>query len=334
MTESTRPHSPHLLKRDTTDNGFSKGWMLHFMPSEEYWTDVHTHLRGVTDGDSLRRMIDGWFYELDAFRLGGIVALTNQDECFGAFREVSDADPRFVWFFWPDINVPSLDKVKDAHANGAKGLKLHNAPIMRGLSPREVYEGEEWQKILAYAAENGLPIVWHVTQRLGYSPYHGGGENAYWSDGWKRGVTFTNEDILQDMLGQMRRHPKLKIIGAHQMHVGPERLAQLFAEYDNLYTDSSCGMYLRWADRLIEEDRIALKNFVETWSERILFGSDAEIRPGGADRMDIQGFLCHPRFMLALGLNDKALQDVAWRNAKNMLGLKPADTVRKKSVRP
>jgi predicted TIM-barrel fold metal-dependent hydrolase len=93
-------------------------------------------------------------------------------------------------------------------------------------------------------------------------------------------------------------------------------------------------MYLRWADRLIEEDRITLRDFVEKWSERILFGTDSGLRPAGSDNMDVQGFLCHARFILALGLNDKALQDVAWRNAKNLLGLKDVSTARSKSVRP
>src|SRR5690606_19857022 len=98
--------------------------------------------------------------------------------------------------------------------------------------------------------ERGRPVLWHVTQRLSASPYHGGGENSYWSEGWARGVTFTNEDLLGVTLQVMRNHPGLIVQGAHQLHVGFDRLARLFEEYPNLYIDTSCAWYVRWADTL------------------------------------------------------------------------------------
>ena len=76
-------------------------------------------------------------------------------------------------------------------------------------------------------------------------------------------------------------------------------------------------MYLRWADDFIEEDRLYLRDFIEKWSERILFGIDADIRPCSMDEYAIQGFLCHARFMLKLGLSDKALQDLSWRTSNS-----------------
>jgi predicted TIM-barrel fold metal-dependent hydrolase len=173
-----------------------------------------------------------------------------------------------------------------------------------------------------------------VTQRHSYSPYHGGGLNAYWKTGWANGVDFTNEDLLEDMLIQMRNYPKIKVIGAHQLHVGLDRLTQLFETYENLYIDSSCGMYLRWADDLIETDRVVLRDFIEKWSDRIVFGTDAALGPNGLDEYAVQGFLCHARFMLKLGLNDTALQNVAWRNSENLLKLKPGNSARRGNVRP
>jgi len=334
MSDPTRPHSPHLAKRITIDNGFSGGWMPHFVPSEEYWVDTHTHLYDVTGAESLKNILDKWFYELDAFRLGTIVALSTQDDQFGVFKEAVDNDPRFAWMYWPDIDTPSVARVREALKCNVCGIKLHNSPIMKGLTPRSVYDNPEWQEIFSIAEEAGIPLLWHITQRNGYSPYHGGGENPFWADGYKAGVNFTNEDLLSDAIKWMRVYPKLKIIGAHQLYTGPERLVRLFEEYENLYIDSSCGMFLRWADQLMEEDRLYLRDFVETWSDRIMFGTDSLIRPEGPDRIDLQGFLCHPRFMLALRLSDRTLQDVAWRNAKKMFNLKTVSTARKKSVRP
>ena len=332
--DPTRPHSPYLMQRETLDNGFSKGWMPHFPPSEEYWIDVHVHLMGVKDADDLKRLLDEWFSRLDAYRLGKIVAIVDQDELFGVFDELSKKDPRFAWMYWPKIDAPSVALVREAVRHGACALKLHNSPIMGGRIPRQVYQSNEWQAILSYAETAGIPLLWHVTQRHSYSPYHGGGLNAYWQDGWAKGVTFTNEDLLQDVLAQMRRHPNLKVIGAHQLHVGVERLSALFKEYKNLYIDSSCGMYLRWADEFIEADRLLLREFVETWSERIVFGTDAGLSPGSVDEYAVQGFLCHPHFMLKLGLSDKALQDVAWRTSQQLFNLKPVSSARRGSVRP
>jgi predicted TIM-barrel fold metal-dependent hydrolase len=332
--DSTRPHSPYLIQRDTLDNGFSKGWIPHFLPSEEYWIDMHVHMSGVTNADDLKRLLDEWFSRLDAYRLGKIVVIVDQDKLFDVFDEFSRKDSRFAWMYWPKIDAPSVEQVRDAVSHGACALKLHNSPIMGGRMPRNVYQSEEWQAILSYAETAEIPLLWHVTQRYGYSPYHGGGLNAYWQDGWAKGVDFTNEDLLQDVLAQMRQHPKLKVIGAHQLHVGVDRLSVLFKEYKNLYIDSSCGMYLRWTDEFIEADRLLLCEFVETWSERIVFGTDAGLFPGGIDEYAIQGFLCHPRFMLKLGLNDKALQDVAWRTAQQLFNLKSVSSARRGNIRP
>ena len=333
-TDSTRPHSPYLLQRDTMDGGFSCDWMPHFLPSEEYWVDMHAHLSGVTGAGDLKQLIDTWFSRLDAFRLGKVVVITEQTELFSVFREAVGQDPRFAWMYWPSIDEPSLTLVREAVQNGACALKMHNMKIMEGKTPRDVWQRKEWQEIFSFAEAAGIPILWHVTQRLSYSPYHGGGLYAYWKSGWEQGVDFTNEDLLQDVLAIMRRYPKLKVIAAHQLHVGPERLQSLFEEYENLYIDSSCGMYLRWADDFIEEDRLLLRDFIEKWSARIVFGTDADIKPGSIDEYAIQGFLCHARFLLKLGLSDKVLQDVAWRTSNNLFNLQPVSAARRGNVRP
>ena len=332
--DPTRPHSPYLIQRDTLDNGFSKGWMPHFVPSEEYWIDMHVHLSRVANADDLKRLLDEWFSRLDAYRLGKIIAIINQDNQFALFDEAAKKDARFAWMYQPNIETASVSKVREAVRNGACAIKLHNSSIMGGRVPRQVYQNSEWQAIFAYAESAGIPLLWHVTQRHSYSPYHGGGLNAYWQDGWAKGVKFTNEDLLQDVLAQMRKFPNLKVIGAHQLHVGVDRLSALFKEYKNLYIDSSCGMYLRWADEFIEADRLILREFVETWSERIVFGTDAGLSPGSVDEYAVQGYLCHPRFMLKLGLSDKALQDVAWRTSQQLFDLKSVSSARRGNVRP
>ena len=334
LSNRVRPHSPYLIERDTMDGGFSRGWMPHFLPSEEYWIDAHVHMNNVTDAENMKCLLDEWFAKTDAFRLSKVVAIIANTEQFRMLGETAGKDARFAWIFWPQIDAPSLSLVREAVRNGACGIKLINKSLMEGKVPRTIWQSNEWQEIFSFAETNGIPLLWHVTQRHGYSPYHGGGLYPYWQEGWTKGVDFTNEDMLQDMLAIMRRYPKLKVIGAHQLHIGLERLQQLLQEYDNLYIDSSCGMYLRWADDFIEEDRIVLRDFIEHWSKRILFGTDANMQSGYLDEYALQGFLCHTRFMLKLGLNDEALQDVAWRTAQQLLNLKPGNSARRGNVRP
>ena len=331
---SVKPQSPYLIERETTDEGFSRGWMPHFAPNEDQWVDMHVHIKDLTGRDSLKTLLDEWFLKLDTYRLGKIVAITEQDELFDVFGEIAQNDTRFAWMFWPKINAPSLSKIREAVRNGSRAIKLHNAPVMTGEVPRNIWQSDEWQEIFAYLAEAGIPLMWHITNRTNYSPYHGGGLHPYWGQGWAKGVTFTNENLLQDALALMRRFPKLKIIGAHQLYVGIDRLNQLLKEYENLYIESSCGMYLRWADDFSDDTRQLLREFVETWSERILFGSDALLFPGSIDDYAVQSFLCHARFMLKLWINDKALQDVAWRTTCRLLKLEPGKWVRHGYVRP
>jgi hypothetical protein len=204
---SDRSHSPYLIQRDTIDGGFSRGWMPHFLPSEEYWVDMHTHLSGITGAGQLQQLIDDWFARLDAYRLGKVVAITEQDELFNLFGQMVANEPRFAWMYWPDIDQPSFSLVREAMNHGACALKIHNVKIIEGKTPRKIWESEAWQQIFAFAETNGVPILWHVTQRHGYSPYHGGGLNSYWKSGWALGVDFTNEDLLQDVLAYRIKKP-------------------------------------------------------------------------------------------------------------------------------
>lgn len=334
QNDAQQPHSPDVALRDTQDSGFSKDWGLHFRPSEAYWIDVHNHLSGVYTRKAADELLDAWYRQLDAYRLGQSIMLIEGAGHFDLWAALAREDPRFAWMYWPAIDAPSLADVERAARHGAVGLKMHNARIMAGDMPPDIYETAAWQRVFAFAEEASLPLLWHVTQRHSVSPYHGGGENAFWSQGWERGVRITNEDLLQGMLRLMARYPKLRVVGAHQLHVGPERLSALLDAHENLYIDSSCGFFLRWADDFIEEDRLRLKAFVQRYAHRILYGTDSGLAPGRVDPYLVQGSLCHARFFLRLGLEDAALQRVAWQNAKALFGLPSVSGARRGNFRP
>jgi predicted TIM-barrel fold metal-dependent hydrolase len=205
---------------------------------------------------------------------------------------------------------------------------------MKGMGEPECWFSDKWMEIFKLAESSGLLVLWHVTQRVSYSPYHGGGLNPYWAEGQEKGVRFTNEDLLQAFLKILKTFPRLKVIGAHQLHIGLDRLSSLLDEYDNLFIDTSCGFYLRWADTLYEEDRKVLWEFFMKYRERILFGSDSGVSPNKIDEYLIQGFLCHARFINQLRLPYDVLQLVSHENSERLFGLEPVSAARRGNVRP
>ncbi len=328
------PHSPFVKERETVDNGFSRGWGFHFQPSEEYWVDCHNHMGSVKTVNEVLRMIDQWFSRLDAFRLGKSLFISDDFSSFEVLKSAAEVDDRFAWLVHIPFDKPDIEVFKKALDNRAVGLKLHNAPIMKGEGDPECWFKDEWAEIFRLAESSGVPVLWHVTQRVSYSPYHGGGENAYWSEGHKKGVTFTNEDLLAIFLKILEMYPKLKVIGAHQLHIGLERLSTLLDRYQNLYIDTSCGFYLRWADTLYEEDRRILWEFFMKYRDRILFGTDSGVAPDKIDEYLVQGFLCHARFINQLRLPYDVLQLVSHKNAETVFGLSPVSSARRGNVRP
>lgn len=332
--ERKEPHSPDVMERETLDDGFSKDLGFFFQPNEAYWFDAHTHLNRAQTESELVGLIDEWFGRLDAFRLGRFLSIVDEVEHYPLYGEVSAKDDRFSWIARLKPDNPDVDLLKRAFDLGAIGLKLHNAVIMRGGHPHDIWLSDEWAKVFSFLEETGKPILWHVTQRMSASPYHGGGFQSYWEEGWKKGVTFDNEDLLEITLKVMRNHPRLVVQGAHQLHLGFDRLASLFDQYENLYIDTSCAWFVRWADQLYERDRERLREFTLKYSDRILFGTDAGLKPGGIDEYLVQGFLCHARCVSQLRLPDDVLQKVSHLNGERLYGLNRLDASRRGNYRP
>ncbi len=70
------PYSPYIKDRQTLDDGFSKGWGFHFLPSEEYVIDCHTHCQ-IPSGkkEDIIHALDRWFFYTEAYRQQKLVAL-------------------------------------------------------------------------------------------------------------------------------------------------------------------------------------------------------------------------------------------------------------------
>jgi predicted TIM-barrel fold metal-dependent hydrolase len=327
------PHSPDVEERETADDGFSSGWAPHHQPSEEYWIDCHTHMR-ETAVEDIRDAIGPWSDRLQAWRLRRTVAMDGWPEDAAAFSAAQNADDRFAWLARLDYDDPDIDGLEECLAAGASGLKLHNAPLMRNAVDPEVWHSEDWHAIFERMGEADRPVLWHVTQRLTDAPYTGGGRNTYWEDGWEAGYDCDNVDMMQSFLDVVDDHPETDFIGAHQLHVGFDRLAHLFAEYPNLHVDTSIGCFVRWGDRMYPQDRDDAREFVCDWPDRVLFGTDCILGQEEVAEFTYQQFLGHVRYVRQLRLPTEVLQQVSHRNTERLMGMDSLDVENKGALRP
>lgn len=328
------PYAPDVAQRETVDNGFSAGWGCQYQPSEQYIVDCHNHCFGVNDRYRIFRMVDAFFSRAAAFRLGRMVALDGSPENLDAYAAVANFDARFRFWVRGNDQKPDLDFLKKAVDAGAVGLKILNIRMIREAGDIQVWNSKPWQEIFAWLESRNLPVLWHVTQRQSAAPYMGGNLNSYWSDGQPKGAKFTNEDLLQVFLENVKRFRGIPFIGAHQLHIGWDRLGQLFTENPNLNTDTSCGCIVRPFDQMYEPDRCKLNAFFNRWQDRILFGTDVMLEAEHVDEYLLQHFLNHVRFIHQLRLTDEVLQAVMHGNAERLLKLAPLPIARRGALRP
>jgi predicted TIM-barrel fold metal-dependent hydrolase len=317
------PHAPDVLERETEDNGFSRGWGFHFQTSEQYWIDCHVHARG---GPEFQQCLNEWFDWAVAWRLAKLIAVDGQPKSpktrfsYEDLAAVAKEDSRLAFLYFPGLDHTDAEPLEHALELGARGLKLWSPTlVIEGRQPDE-FEHAKWEGVFRIVNDRQLPIVWHVTQRLTDSPYTGGGRNAYWSEGWKKGVKYTNEDLLQSFLRIARAYPKGCFIGAHQLHVGWDRLEQILEEYPNVYIDTSIGCFVRWGDVMYPEDQKKLRNFFIKYSDRIVFGTDLGVGVG--------------QHQETYRLPYTELQKVSHQNAERLFRLEESSDVRMGTIRP
>jgi hypothetical protein len=296
------PHGADVLERDSSDGGFSRGWAMHCKPIPQRYFDVHTHFCGRTDrpvagqirgcGEDAAELMNaramlilqlrgkkrgaGWppASVMDNFPYYGLESMRAGLEGFERTGQ--------LWAVHLDCRSPEPELLRAAAGMGAKCLKLHNAPAIENNIPPDVWLSRDWQDVFRAAAELGMFVLFHVTQRLSASAYTGGGRNSYWEKGWANGTAYTNEDLLQAFLSCCRANPDVAFIGAHQLHLGWERLDGLFAAYPNLCADTSIGCQLRLCDSFYPHDREYLRLVFQKWADRILFGTDSVWGRSGA----------------------------------------------------
>jgi len=336
--ERMYPHARDVIERETSDGGFSRGWGQHFLPTEDYWFDIHTHVfekredvRGAISGH-LRSIKDRNVLKLGIIPFATVVKgercadgdLFNQfiskKDMLSYLSEILHTQNASAMLYLHYTN-PDLELIETAADMGISGIKLHNACVIMDGADQLVYLSKEWDKAFRLIGKRGLPIIWHVTQRLSDSLYTGSGRNSYWKVGWEKGIKYTNEDLLQAYLKVVGNHPEVNFVSAHQLHIGWERLTELFDLYPNLYTDSTVGCFVHKDDEMYEMDRSYLRDVFIKYSDRILFSTDTYAKKEiDASYIDFY-YDGHIRFIRQLRLPDSALQKIAHVNTERLFNI-------------
>ncbi|HML49117.1 MAG TPA: amidohydrolase family protein [Clostridia bacterium] len=342
--EALTPHAADVLERDYAEAGFARGWCPQAKPVPEYYFDFHVHYMDETDrplaeviAPDLNRVMDQQVLRtLLILRMHGEKApvadpssAVLKDASYPAAQIASLAqgiawDQNVVLSAWLDHSAPDAQLVRQVAALGVRCIKLHNAPVIAQAAPADLWLSPAWQEAFAAMGELKLPVLWHVTQRLPSNAYTGGGRNTYWNVGWKNGVSYGNEELLQAFLACCRRFPQLNFVGAHQLHVGWERLDELFTAHPNLHVDTTVGCTLRFFDTLYPQDKAFLRTIFIKWADRILYGTDSFWRGKGDLGIPDLGNE-HMNFLRALDLPGEALQKICHLNAERLTGLSPLD---------
>ena len=346
--EKRYPHADDMLERQHADNGFSSGWAMHQKPVPEYFFDSHIHYCGPKDNkiqerirtcmkqwetmDTPRELVilniygdnrdnavpayaseDYWFYSNMPW-----ITIEDVKEYLGDLPE----EGRFYWSAWLDHREPTPKLIHSAAKAGAVSIKLHNAPVIELGEPHSIWLSNDWQDVFRAIDERGLPVLFHVTQRLPSSDYTGGGRNTYWENGWKNGVTYSNENLLETFLTCCRRYPDIDFIGAHQLHIGWERLDELFTKLPNLYVDTTVGCMLHLYDDFYDHDKEYLRAIFIKWADRIIFGTDS-LWCGSDQNSSNMVLLKHQRFITSLDLPGDVLTKICHGNVERLHRLKP-----------
>jgi len=341
--EKQFPHADDVLERMEAENGFAAGWAMHQKPVPKYVFDNHIHYNGPKDlpvSQCIKASMNNWeIYKATRAMLIINIYGESSDCDIPEYAQSSD----FPWFTvedfkkrfddltdktrifrtaWIHHKEPNPDLIRAVAAAGFNGIKLHNAPIIETNAPYDLWLSDKWQETFKTMGECDLPVLIHVTQRLPCSEYVGGRRNAYWSVGWENGVTYGNEDLLQTFLKCCKLHPNIKFIGAHQLHIGWERLNELFAEYPNLYVDTTIGCTLKTYDDFYPHDKEYLRNIFIKHSDRILFGTD-RFWGSNESMFDDTTFDQHLRFIYRLDLPADVLNNICHGNIERIYNIDP-----------
>ena len=173
------------------------------------------------------------------------------------------------------------DLVAQAHhlyATGYDGVKLLETKPAWYVTFHYPIGHAVFQAFFETLEHLGLPLIWHV-----------GDPPIFWDEeacprdareqGWFYGDDrFPSlEELHEEALGIVARHPSLEVVFAHFLFLSHDlnRLERLFERHENIHVDVTPGTQL-YLDSAHQTEK--MREFFIMWKDRILFGSDIELK--------------------------------------------------------
>ena len=159
---------------------------------------------------------------------------------------------------------------------GCAGIKmLEGKPNIRKAFPIPDFDSETWEPYWAEAEKKQVPLIMHVNDPETF--WDASAVDAFArSAGWFYDDSYVNnEDQYSRMDRVLARHPGLRILFPHFyfMSAQPERLAEIFDRYSNVYTDVTPGTELILNMGTAKQHEAAYRFFLN-YQDRIIYGTD------------------------------------------------------------
>lgn len=180
--------------------------------------------------------------------------------------------------FYPEVpltpplpgGMSPLEQYRDFTSIGFDGIKILYKPDLQ-KRVRLPINDNFFDAFFSKAEKDGISFLWHVADPKEF--WQGEASNEEWN--YADGSYPTYEELFEQTFAVLSKHPNLKVCFAHFLFLEnePEKLEEIFAKYKNVYVDLVPGLMFR----RFEERPEYFKDFLTKYSDRIIFGSDAEI---------------------------------------------------------
>ena len=252
--------------------------------------DMHVHLSAGGVG-RLEKLMQQYGFD-HVINLSGGTPLRGLREQLAAAKSAPGKITVFTTLAYEQVQRQGYGQrmaelVREAHAQGARGLKIAKALGLGLPTPDE--------KLMA-VDDPGLDPVFEAAGELGMPvAIHSGDPRAFWLPVDKKNERYDElkahpswalngepvpsfDEILNQLERRIARHPKTTFISVHFGNCAedPDRVARMLRRYPNLFIDT--------AARIPEMGRHSpakMRAFFIEFQDRILYGSDLGVGPEG-----------------------------------------------------
>jgi len=249
--------------------------------------DAHVHLWGVTDIENMNAVRE----HVGAQRMGLACTYhpTNVNSNPAAFAAKAAYPESFYVFAGLDhsthfsagsISAPSLpDQVEQLMRIGADGIKLLETKPDRRKALGIAIDDGYFEGLFSHVEEARVPLLWHVADPPEFwDPSLTPGWAA--KQGWGYDDSFTPYERLKaEVSNVLRQRPRLRVIFPHFFFVSQDlpQAADLLDRYQGVHLDLAPGIEMYYN---LSRDVDASHEFLEHYSDRIIFGTDIFRRMG------------------------------------------------------